>query len=424
MKQRIKSFILFALLSMSPFLNAQNVECFVIAPPVLLPGVHKIAIMNFENFNRDEYYHTYGGAAFPDYLSAAFFDDTRGIHDVSSGLFSTKRGVSYIKCDGINKYQIIEREQINKVLIEKNLGSDMSLSDNQTAEIGKVLGIDALLTGTIRYNYTSRRNSVTSQSGNVTYYTENKCETEITVKVVSVATAQIMATKTFSNVYSDRKGGPDEGKVMRFEQLAPMNLKTIAFQVSSYFAPYYYCYKAEFGKIKVAEFKDKVNNIKSYLEAGDLKSAYSIYKAIYDADNYNAVAAANLGELYFITGDYEEAARWYDVAAQIDSKAYSKGNEAAKTWAGYVRTLRDYGVTIEKYDFTANANALADKIHTKGNKNDRFEVFERTDKSSAIQAKVPGDTEFIVIEKNGDFVKIKLLGGKEGYISRENLKKS
>jgi len=285
------------------------------------------------------------------------------------------------------------------------------------------LGIDALLTGTIRYTYKSNRTSLTYQNGSVAYFTENRCDAEVTIKVVSVSNAQIITTKSFTAAYSDKKGGSDEGNVSTFNQLAPLCLKSIATQISTYLLPSYVLYKTEFGKIKVAEFKDKVNNIKSYLEAGDLRSAYSVYKAIYDADNYNAIAAANIGELYFITGDYEETAKWYDIAAQIDSKVYAKSNETAKKWAGYAKTIKDYGVVIEKYNFSTSSDALADKVKTKGSKSDRFEVFEKTDKNSTVLAKVPGETEFIILEKSGDFVKIKLLGGKEGYIGTESLKK-
>lgn len=424
MKRIYQINILIVLLLISSMLNAQTIESFVIAPPQnYIAGIKNIAFLDFENFNQDSYYRTYGGSAFVNYLTAEFLDERRGIYNLSGGLFARpKEGKTYIHSNSINRFKIIEREELNKVLQEKNLGANITLSDNQAAEVGKVLGIDAFITGTIKYDYNSSRTYSTYKDGSVVYTTENKCTTEITVKLLSVANAQVMATKSFSYTSSDKQWGSNEGKVLTFEQLAPINLKVIALQIAAYFSPYYYYVKEDFGKIKVSEFKDKVKNVSSYLENGDLISAYAVYKAIYDADNYNAVAANNIAILYFITGDYEEAVKWWDIASQIDSKGYGKIYEAAKPWVDYGKILSAMGIVIEKYNFTTNTDALAEKIHTKGNKSDRFEVYENPDKNSTIVVKVPGDTEFIVVSKNGNFVKIKLLGGREGYINKDSFK--
>jgi Curli production assembly/transport component CsgG/Bacterial SH3 domain len=426
MKTKSKVLILFALMiGLNPILKAQTIECFVLTPPSkFFPEVKNIAFLDFENFNQDAYYKTYGGNAFVNYLSAAFLDNSRGMYPLSFGLFSGQTfSGSLIKCNGINKLKIVEREQLYKVLNEKNLSSNGTISNNQATEIGKIMGIDALITGTIKYDYKTARTQYTTTSGQLVYNTENICSAEITVKVISVATGQIMATQSFTSGYKDNKSGTYEGSVMKFEQLAPLNLKDIANQVACYLAPSYLHYRAEFGKIKNNEFKDKVKNIRTYLEKIDLKNAYAVYKSIYDADNYNSIAAANIGELYFITGDYEEAAKWYEIASQIDSKVYGKKYEQMKISAESISKFKQLGIEIEKYDFTISADALADKTHTKGSKSDRYEVYEKADNSSSVQAKVPGDTEFIVIEKSGSFVKIKLLGGKEGYISNDNVKK-
>jgi len=425
MKTKSKVLILFALISLSAILKAQTIECFVLnTPSKYFPEVKSIAILDFGNFDRDEHYKTYGGSAFVNYLTAAFFDNTRGIYTLPYSFFSApKFGETLIKCNGINRLKIVEREQLYKVLNEKNLNSNGIISDNQAAEVGKIMGIDALITGTVKYDYKSKQKQYTSSDGRINSSTENVCATEITVKVISVANGQIMATESFTSTYKDNKSGSEENNVMKFDQLAPLTLKDIATRVASYLAPSYMYYKAEFGKIKNNEFKEKVKNIKYYLEKVDLKSAYAIYKSIYDADNYNAIAAANLGELYLITGDYVEAANWYAIASQIDSKEYGKKYENMKISAGAIAKFKEMGIVLEKYDFAFSADALADKTHTKGAKSDRFEVYEKSDNGSAILAKVPGDTEFAVIEKSGGYTKIKLLGGKEGYINNENIKK-
>lgn len=418
---------MFALIGITSMLKAQNIDCFVIAPPEKsLLNVKKIAILNFENFEKNSYYNTYGGSAFVDYLTAKLLDESRGIYALSGGIFGgSKEGKTFIKSSGINVFKIVEREQLSNILKEKNLGVDVALNDNQAAELGKVLGIDVLLMGTIKHTYNSNRTLEKYTDGSTTHCTENTCGTEILIKVVSVENAQIIATKTIKNVSSDKKWGKDEGNVLTFEQLAEKNMKSLAYAAAFYMAPYYVYYKADFRKIKVKEYKDKASDIKRFIENEDLKSMYTIYKAIYDADNYNVDAAYNLTLLSVITGDYISGSNWDKIIYEIDSKEFGKANEWAKSWETSANSLKSLGVEIAKYDFDSkgSSDALANKVKTKGNKNDRFEVYEKTDRGSTVLVKVPGETEFIIIEKSGDYTKIKLLGGKEGYISNENVKK-
>jgi uncharacterized protein YgiM (DUF1202 family) len=61
-------------------------------------------------------------------------------------------------------------------------------------------------------------------------------------------------------------------------------------------------------------------------------------------------------------------------------------------------------------------------VKTRGGKSDRYDVLSGPDKGASVVSKVPGDTEFEMLGDNGDFVKIKLMGGKEGYILKDNVK--
>jgi hypothetical protein len=287
------------------------------------------------------------------------------------------------------------------------------------------LGIDVLLMGTIKHTYNSNRTTGKTTDGATVYTTENTCATEIFIKIVSVENAQIIATKTIKRVSSDKKWGSNENTVLGFEPLAEKTMKALAFDAACFFAPFYAHSVADFRKIKVKEYKDKASDIKGYIENADFNNLYSIYKAIYDADNYNADAAYNLALIYYITGDYVAASNWAKIANEADPKEYEKEKEWASLLEVRAKSLNDLGLEISKYDFNAklNSDVLADKIKTKGTRSDRFEVFEKSDKSSTIVTKVPGDAEFVVVEQAGGFVKIKLLGGKEGFISIENIKK-
>lgn len=425
-KQLCILFLIMLLLCPFQFIRSQEIKTFVISPPEkVMPDIKKVAILNFENFDKNPWYDTYGGAAFVDYLTAKFLDENRGIYNFSGGLFSSsKEGKTFIKSSGINTLQIVEREQLNKILNEKNLSGNISLNENQAAEIGKILGIDVLIMGTVKHSYNSNRTYSVQNNGSKYYCTENSCTTEIFVKLVSVENAQIIASKTYKTSRKDEECGSDESKVLGFDQLAEYNLKELAFNVTTLIAPYYTLYNSYFEKIKVKEFKDKADDISVYFENEDLKSVYNLNKAIYDADNYNAESAANIARLNYMTGGYQEAADWIGIAYEIDPKKYGQVNEMYKFGANWISILNDLGVNIEKYDFTMTINndVLADKITTKGKKADRYDVFEKPDVNSTVVAKIPGETEFVVIEKTSEFVLIKLLGGKQGYLHVDYIK--
>ena len=427
MKTTIKFFFSFAVLFLTiNSLIAQKFESFVIIQPEKpLYNISKAAILNFSNYDNNPYYNTYGGSAFANYLTSELLDENRGIYNLTQGLLGSKEGKSYIKSSKINSIQIVEREQLYKVIDEKNISNDIAIDDNKAAEIGKVLGIDALIMGTIKHIYNSNKGIVKLSDGTTASSTENSCTTEVMIKVVSVANGQIIATNSFKKENSDKKYGKQEGNVLKFEQLAESNMKIIAYRAANYISPYYLYYKADFRKIKTNDFKEKNEDIKRYIENADFKNLYSIYKAIFDADNYNADVAYNIALIKVITGDYKNAAEWDRIAYEADPKEFGKAKEWADSWEQTANTLEKLGVIIEKVNFDSqiNTNALADKIKTKGKREDRFEVFENPSTTSSVVAKIPGDSEFIIIEKSGDFTKIKLLGGKEGYISNENIKK-
>ncbi|MBD3333543.1 SH3 domain-containing protein [candidate division GN15 bacterium] len=51
-----------------------------------------------------------------------------------------------------------------------------------------------------------------------------------------------------------------------------------------------------------------------------------------------------------------------------------------------------------------------------------MEIYTRPDENSEVAAKVPGGVQLEVIEDAGDWWLVKLLGGKQGYISKDDAK--
>lgn len=404
--------------------ESQTLTSFVLlAPEKQLDNVKKIAILNFDGEGDL-------GKNLVDYMTEYMLQENRGIYDLSGGAFKKgKEGKSYVQGVKTNLYTLIERTQLNKVLAEQNFSQSGLLGDDQAVQVGKILGIDAIISGTVKYTYNdvTGKDKYTKTDGSIYYidYLTRSIETSVTLKIISVTTAQILATKTFSVPYSLKKSGNEITAMPTASVMADESLKTAAYSLVNYFSISYKGYEYKFDKIKVAEFKDKAKAAENYIENGDIDNAYAIYKAIYDADNYNAQAAKNLGLLYSIVGDDEEALKYIDIAYQIDSKSYADIETWAKARAamGIPDYLKQFDVSIIKHEFTANSeNALAAKVKTSGSSKDRYEVFEKADNTSTVISKVPGGTEFTVVEKSGEWTCIQLLGGKKGYINNANLK--
>ncbi|MCK9203177.1 MAG: CsgG/HfaB family protein [Saccharofermentanaceae bacterium] len=409
---------IFALLT-SAFSFAQDIECFVLAPPeIILENVTKISILDFSGEK---------GKALSEQMVSELFKESRGIKDLGGGLFqSTREGKTYQRGGRTNIFTVVERTQLEKVLQEQNLSNTGIVDDAQAATIGKVLGIDAIIMGSV--TYTSKDEPSQSQLVDLTgkSYTQYCLKRTVTadarMKIIDVNTGKIIGTKDKRSTYTETKCDEKRSGLTSVSAMADLCVKDLAFELVNYFNPHFIYTKYQFEKIKNKDFKDKAKEAKEYIANGKLANAFPIFKAIYDADPYNASAAKNLGCLYDIVGNYDKAKEYYSIAAEIDPNTYEADVQRVEKEIAYNQVLTSIGVIIEKQDYAERSDVLADKVKTRGSKNDRYEVKKEADTGSETVVKVPGDTEFMVIEKKGNWILIKLLGGKQGYISKDFIK--
>ncbi|MCI0691121.1 SH3 domain-containing protein [candidate division KSB1 bacterium] len=84
------------------------------------------------------------------------------------------------------------------------------------------------------------------------------------------------------------------------------------------------------------------------------------------------------------------------------------------------------GIFIQERKFEVSAEqmqaATLPKIQVTGSGSDRFEIKAGPDLASQTLVKVPGEIELEVVQDAGDWFKVKLLDGKEGFISKKNAK--
>jgi curli biogenesis system outer membrane secretion channel CsgG len=154
----------------------------------ILPAQRKprVAVMNFE----------YGTVQ--NYVSAIFGHN----QDVGKGVADIL--VDKLVTDG--KFSVIERKMLDKILAEQNFSNSDRADPTSAAKIGKVLGVDAIIIGSItEFGRDDRKTNIGGGAlGGVTgrlgiggvSKTNSKAAVAITARMVSTDTAEILASVT------------------------------------------------------------------------------------------------------------------------------------------------------------------------------------------------------------------------------------
>ena len=424
---RFITIILIILTTFNLTIEAQDIECFILkAPEKPFYTITKIGVLEFECTNDRRM-----NKKVTDFIVTDLLDQYRGIYDKKSkywGIQKGKEGQTFVKGVKTDFYQIIERDQLQKVLKEQRLSLSGALNEGSAAEVGRLLGLDVIIMGSVSYSTIDEKGTtllgLASSSGSTCL--TRKVTAKGTMKMVSVETAQIVGTKSAEATFSMRKCDDQRSAIPRPEIMAETCMKQLARDFSDYFAPGYQYIEYVFEKIKLKEFKKTGKEALGFVQNGDLDRAFPIVYAMFEADSYNPKAAYNLGILYEMVGSYPDAHEYYSIAYDLDysNERYAEATKRAKAGIGLNEYLEDIGRPVDEYTFTGGgaAGALADRVQIKGNSSDRVEVYELPDKSSGVTAKVPGGLEFKVIEISGSFYKIQLRGTKTGFVHKSDVK--
>jgi len=404
----------------------QKVECFVLkAPEKPFYDIQKIGVLEFSCTNNSRM-----NKIMTDYIVADLLDQFRGIYDRQSqlwGLQKGKDGQTFVRGVKTDFYQVVEREQIEKVLREQRFSLSGALDENSAAEVGKLLGLDVIIMGNITYTHVDEKGSnvlsltTTSTSSNCLKRTVTA---NGTMKIVSVKTAQVVGTKNAQASFYDRKCDDQRSGLKKADQLAESCMKQLAREFTDYFTPGYEFITYDFEKVKLKEFKEQSKEAIDFAQNGDIDRAFPIAYAIFEADSYNPKTAYNLGALYEMVGAYQDALEYYTIAYEIDytNVKYQKAAERAKVGIQLAEYLDNIGRPIQPYAFEGDSDALVDRVQMKGSSADRVMVYELPDKDSEVIAKIPGGIELKTIEQSGNFIKVQLRGSQMGFVHKSDIK--
>jgi curli biogenesis system outer membrane secretion channel CsgG len=126
------------------------------------------------------------------------------------------KGIADLLVDGLVQggvYSVIERKELERILSEQNFSNSDRADANTAARIGKVLGVDAIVVGSItQFGRDDKKNTV-GGLGSITgrfgvggvQKTKSTAVVQITARLINTSTAEIMASVTAKNE-SSREG--------------------------------------------------------------------------------------------------------------------------------------------------------------------------------------------------------------------------
>jgi len=246
------------------------------------------------------------------------------------------------------------------------------------------------------------------------------------IRIVNTQTGEIIGTHNAGRKESSKFCEGDKQPIDDVASLAGRCSNSLAWEFANVFSPYYWLGEFELDKVKAKEGKDQAEDAAKAAEDLEIDRAYAIYKKLYESDPYNPQYLYNMGVLYEVVGAFDKAKEMYDGAASLkDEDHYKQSVERISRRARLTSYCEGMGIALQIHDYettASNTSLLAKKITVKGGTEDRVDVFEQADKGSTSVAKVPGGIQLEVLEDSGDFYLVKLLGGKQGYIPKGDVK--
>lgn len=409
-----------------PAVAYKKLKCFMLeTPEVSLPGVSQIAVLDFEG-NRAV------ARALTDRLVMHLLESERGIGKVSKGFFSgMEEGRTHQDGAFCNVYNVVERSRLESVLSELHFSASGLVDDAQVAEIGRVLGVDAIVTGNVTVNSDEKRFKEEWTSKEKGKHVVNCLRREVNLvarmRVVSPETGEILGSTEVRAPRSDKECADALSTIESYGTLTDWAVRGAAWDLCNYMTPHFELQEFEFKKISVKEHKKLAEEAAETAEDGDLDKAFLLYNSIFEVDSYNPKLAYNIGLLHEAVGNFDSAEESYELAVSLDDdNDYQEALTRVRRQAEYAEVLSAAGVQLGGHEFLVDSGALdaalAEKIEIKGRSSDRVEVREEGKESALVVARIPGGITVTMLGREGDWYKIKLPDGKTGFVRKDDAK--
>jgi len=238
-------------------------------------------------------------------------------------------------------YQIIERSELSKILMEHKLNLTGLIEEKTVKEVGKILGVDAIIMGNVT-TYNLSTNEYTEmverwvgtgkyETKMIKYFWEKKAKprkveikekrlvpeerknkranVSVDYRMVNVETGEVIAAKRFSKTYEETFTQSIFSQMPTNNEILEDLLRRVTQKFLHTVSPYYVTRKKELVKGK----DDITNRGIDYAKNGMWEAAIECWKKSEESAAHN-----NLGVAYEREGRYEEAEVEYGAALKIE----------------------------------------------------------------------------------------------------------
>jgi SH3-like domain-containing protein len=251
---------------------------------------------------------------------------------------------------------------------------------------------------------------------------------QATFRVLNTSTAQVMASSTARAMSQSRQCEGQMDKLMTHEQLIEALTSDLAADIANYIAPRFDLQKFDLKHVHGTHDQEQLAERAEKL-AHDLNvdQAYVIYQGMYDKDSYNPDLLHDLAVLNEVVGNLPRSLELYQSRCQLKSDGDCRDAiERVQQSIAFRQALTQLGITFTDHTWETSAAALEtatmSQLEIKGGNDERFSVFAEPREGSAVLAAVPGGITLNIVRQEGDWYRVKLLGGKEGYIQSSRVK--
>ncbi|RIK71469.1 hypothetical protein DCC62_21790 [candidate division KSB1 bacterium] len=450
-------FLFVCLLAIKPA-TGQDLQCFVLTPPdQILAGVKQIAIADFSvtssyaeddapsgkknTFDkilgaveksaaaeRNKTRFNDAGRKLSDLMTGALIKSDRGVGNVSSGFLGlgSKEGKSFQSGAFTNIFRVVERSQIQQVMNELQLSQTGVVDEASAAQVGRVLGVDAIVMGNVNVSFQDRWLKEEREKDKKKYQVDcekRQANVSASIRIIKVETGEVIGTKDGQEKQEKKKCEGDYGDLPLPEALVDQCLEKVADELVDYFAPEFALQKLKFEYDMGNDYKRHTDIAKQAIKDYDLSTAYLQFAAIVEQDPYNHAANFNAGVLHEAVGNFKKAQEKYNFAFSLksDEGKYRDAQKRIAKQTTFWDQLNTLGIVLQEHEFSATQaelkSATVTKVVTKGSGSIRLEIKAEPNAASATVVKVPGGIELELLESSKDWFKVKLPDGKQGYLA-------
>ncbi len=228
-------------------------------------------------------------------------------------------------------YEIVERQRIDAVVQEHKFNLSGMVSDSTIRKMGRILGVDAVIFGTVSgYDVESRRGYTTTagyydkKSGvyvppKKRFYTIKSGSVAVSYRMINIETGRVIAAKSFRENFSQKRydGAFFMSRLPSDDSILNDLLEKVTSRFVNEISPHYVSKKRKLEKGK-GSFHTKYGV--RLAKTGMWDAAIGEWQKALEKDPKNAWAHNNLGIAYEKRGEVAKARREYQKANKLNPK--------------------------------------------------------------------------------------------------------